>query len=96
MASLNASGASELRSIFLADWDPLLVGDAAQAQDEYDGYLGELGDLLHAGAGATAVTEYLAACEQKMGFRTTPAELTPVAAQITTWYASALPEAADD
>jgi hypothetical protein len=92
----NARGALELRTIFLTDWDPLLVGDAAQAQDEYDGYLGELGDLLRKGAGGKAVAEYLASCEGRMGFTTGPDELTDVAARITQWYSSAVAAAATD
>jgi hypothetical protein len=88
----DAAGEAELRTILLTQWDPLLVGDAAQAQDEYDGYLGELGDLLREGATSAAVSDYLASCEKRMGFIPQAAELTPVAGRIAEWYASALPE----
>ena len=85
----DATGSSELRTVLLTQWDPLLVGDAAQAQDEYDGYLEALGDLLREGAAGAAVSDYLAACEKSMGFIPQPDELTPVAGRITEWYASA-------
>ena len=92
----DASGSSELRTILLTQWDPLLVGDAAQAQDEYDGYLGELGDLLREGTTSGELRDYLASCEKRMGFIPQPEELTPVAGHIAEWYASANPELTTD
>jgi hypothetical protein len=88
----NDNGSWELRAIFLNDWDPIHVHDAAEAQDEYDGYLGVLGNLLRKGAGVKAVAEYLAWCEHQMGFETAPAQLTDVAGRVTSWYSAAMAE----
>lgn len=38
MKKLQAS----IREILLQEWDPIGVSDVAQAQDEYDSYLGEI------------------------------------------------------
>jgi hypothetical protein len=84
----NASGTPELRAILLADWDPLQVGDAAQAQDEYDDYVGVLGRLLRDGADTKAIADYLTSCERGFGFLTRPDQLTGVATRIASWYAS--------
>jgi hypothetical protein len=85
-----ARGRLELRAILLTDWDPLQVGDAAQAQDEYDDYVGVLGRLLWEGASTEAVADYLASCEQESGFLTRADQLTDVATRISSWYASAV------
>jgi hypothetical protein len=83
-----ARGRGELRAILLTEWDPLQVGDAAQAQDEYDDYVEVLSRLLREGAGTEAVADYLASCEQGFGFLTRPDQLTDVATRISGWYAS--------
>jgi hypothetical protein len=37
-----------IREILLRDWDPIEVGDVAEAQDEYDSYIpGIYGRLIH-------------------------------------------------
>jgi len=37
-----------IRKILLSDWDPIEVGDVAEAQDEYDSYIpGIYGRLIH-------------------------------------------------
>lgn len=35
-----------IRQILLKEWDPIGVADAPQAQDEYDGYIGQIYALL--------------------------------------------------
>jgi hypothetical protein len=82
------TGSLELRGILLTEWDPLLVGDAPQAQDEYDAYLAPLGSALRAGAGRQAVVDYLVDCEQRMGFKPSAAQLEGIAGQIVSWYES--------
>ena len=76
-----ARGKLELRAILTAR-DPLQVGDAAQAQGEYDDYVGVLGRLLWEGASTEAVADYLASCELEFGFLTRADQLTDVAARI--------------
>lgn len=44
-------GERELRCILMTAWDPIGVGDVAQAWDEYDGYLGGVAQQLLDGAG---------------------------------------------
>ncbi|MBN1396048.1 MAG: hypothetical protein JW959_13580 [Pirellulales bacterium] len=36
----------EIRRILLREWDPIGVADVAEAQDEYDGYVGQIHGLL--------------------------------------------------
>jgi hypothetical protein len=84
----DAQGSDELKAIFLEAWDPLLVGDSPQAQDEYDDYLAELGTLLSAGGTEPAVAEYLVGCEKQMGLDTSADSLLDVAGRIVSWYRS--------
>lgn len=48
-----------IRSLLLAEWDPIGVRDEAMAQDEYDQYLPTILDLLERRASATEVAGYL-------------------------------------
>jgi hypothetical protein len=54
--------------ILLEDWDPIGVQDVAEAQDEYDGYVGGVYRLLVSGASAREIAEHLCAIEaEQMG-----------------------------
>jgi len=35
-----------IRAVLLCDWDPIGVSHVAEAQDEYDGYVGEIYTML--------------------------------------------------
>jgi hypothetical protein len=85
----NDRGSWELRELLMTEWDPIHVRNAQGAQDEYDGYLGQLGGLLRKGASATGVAEYLAWAEGRMGFDTQPEDLAGVAEKVTRWYSAA-------
>jgi hypothetical protein len=50
---------SEIREILLKDWDPVGVGDIAEASDEYDGYVGGIYRLLALGADESKIVEHL-------------------------------------
>lgn len=43
----------------MTEWDPIGVKDEPNAQDEYDGYLGDVFVLLTSGAGDDRLLEYL-------------------------------------
>jgi hypothetical protein len=48
-----------IRHVLLNVWDPIGIKDEPKAQDEYDGYIGKLYDLLVSGAPDTDLVEYL-------------------------------------
>ena len=56
-----------IRRVFLEVWDPIGVGDEPHAQDEYDGYLGEMFELLMSKAPDAKLKEYLNRCVDGMG-----------------------------
>ena len=66
-----------IRQVLLHDWDPIGVADIAEAQDEYDDYIGGVYRLLAQGADAQAVAAHLAQIEgERMGLpSSTPARL---------------------
>jgi len=49
----------QIRHILLQSWDPIGIRDEPNAQDEYDGYIGKLYELLVRGAAYSEVVEYL-------------------------------------
>ncbi len=49
----------QIRHVLLAIWDPIGVKDEPNAQDEYDGYIGRLYELLTSNASDAELTEYL-------------------------------------
>jgi len=49
----------DIRYVFLQIWDPIGIKDEPNAQDEYDGYPGNLYELLVGGAPDTRIAEYL-------------------------------------
>ena len=60
---------SAIRGVLLEVWDPIGVRDAPYAQDEYDGYLGQIYDLLVSNAPDSKIAEYLYwVAHERMGF----------------------------
>jgi hypothetical protein len=59
----------QIRHVLLDVWDPIGVKDESKAQDEYDGYIGRLYDLLVSQAPDAELIEYLYwAAHNRMGF----------------------------
>jgi hypothetical protein len=56
-----------IRRVFMDVWDPIGVKDEPNAQDEYDGYLGRLFELLWASASNEELKKYLDWCVDRMG-----------------------------
>jgi hypothetical protein len=56
-----------IRRVFLDVWDPIGVRDEPNAQDEYDGYLGGMFELLMSNAPDAKLKEYLDWCVDRMG-----------------------------
>jgi len=50
---------SQIRKVLLDIWDPIGVRDEPNAQDEYDGYIGEVYDLLVKKATDQEITDRL-------------------------------------
>jgi hypothetical protein len=48
-----------IRHVFLEVWDPIGIANEPLAQDEYDGYLGPMFELLFAGADDDTLVNYL-------------------------------------
>jgi hypothetical protein len=48
-----------IRRVLLEEWDPIGVNDVAEAQDEYDSYIGGVHRLLASGASADQVEAHL-------------------------------------
>ena len=87
------TGGSELRHLLLEEWDPIGVRDVPEAQDEYDGYLGQIGSRLREGSHAEDIASYLDWAEfEHMGLGATPAARVrnrDVAAHVCSLYAEA-------
>ncbi len=49
----------EMRHVLLEVWDPIGIKDEPNAQDEYDGYIGKLYDLLVSHADDSRISDYL-------------------------------------
>ncbi len=49
----------EIRHVLLNVWDPIGVKDEPNAQDEYDGYIGRLYELLVSKAPQSELVNYL-------------------------------------
>ena len=50
---------ADIRQVLLKVWDPIGVKDEPYAQDEYDGYLGDVFELLTSRASDDRIIEYL-------------------------------------
>jgi hypothetical protein len=50
---------AQIQRVLLEVWDPIGVKDEPNAQDEYDGYIGGLHELIVSGAPDSELIEYL-------------------------------------
>ena len=50
---------AQIHNVLLDVWDPIGIKDEPNAQNEYDGYIGGLYDLLTSGAPDSALVDYL-------------------------------------
>ena len=58
----------EIRRVLLRHWDPIGISDEPNAQDEYDGYLGGVYELLVGGASDKQIADHLGRIvEERMG-----------------------------
>jgi hypothetical protein len=70
-------------AVLLRFWDPIGIQDVAEAQDEYDSYVGPVYRLLASGASAEQIAQYLSDEESALGVRAaTPSQLLPVATRL--------------
>lgn len=68
----------EIRRVFLDAWDPIGIQDEPNAQDEYDGYIGQIYDLLVSGAPDTELVDYLSwAVTEHMGLDRSKEDMLP-------------------
>jgi hypothetical protein len=57
----------------MSEWDPIGVKDIPEAADEYDGYLGDIFELIEGDAPPSEIAEYLRSVEsQSMCLPETP------------------------
>jgi hypothetical protein len=57
-----------IRRVFLDVWDPIRISDEPNAQDEYDGYIGRVFELLTTGGRDEEIIEYLLWATDRMGW----------------------------
>jgi hypothetical protein len=67
-----------IRHVFLNVWDPIGVDDAPNAQDEYDGYIGPIFELLVTGGSDRRIIDYLQWAVDRMGMDGSRASLQTV------------------
>jgi hypothetical protein len=56
-----------IRRVFLEVWDPIRIGDEPNAQDEYDGYIGRVFELLVTVGSDKEIIEHLLWATERMG-----------------------------
>ena len=72
-----------IRQVLLREWDPIGVRDVAEAQDEYDGYVGGVYRLLASDSSTLVIAEHLARIQtEAMGLRASARSLLPVAVRL--------------
>jgi hypothetical protein len=84
-----ARGGAGIRRVLMEEWDPIGVSGIPEAADEYDTYVGAVGELLHQGASAEKIEAYLREVrEERMGLTRSPAEDAerPIATRLVEWY----------
>jgi hypothetical protein len=60
---------AQIRHVLLSVWDPIGIRNEPNAQDEYDGYIGRLYELLASRAPDTELIDYLhCVAHDQMGF----------------------------
>lgn len=80
-------GGRELRELVMREWNP--IGHVPD--DEYDGYLGRIADLLRRGGSIEEVTVLLEGFRTRnMGLRPLPARDRHAATELVRWYAEAI------
>lgn len=68
----------QIRHVLLDVWDPIGVKDEPNAQDEYDGYVGPIFDLLSGGATDQQLTDRLLYfVNDRMGLQATLEQMRP-------------------
>ncbi len=68
----------QIRHVLLETWDPIGIRDEPNAQDEYDGYMGEVFDLLVRRAPDSAILDYLLwAANEHMGLSAKREDMLP-------------------
>ena len=78
-----------IRRILLNEWDPIGVGSAPEADDEYDSYAARVISLLEAGHCSPEIAELLADVEQiGMGLDARPIVCRTVAEHIVSEWAT--------
>jgi hypothetical protein len=83
------SGGREVRRILMEEWDPIGVSGIPEAIDEYDRYVGQVGQMLREAATAEAIAAYLAATRlETMGLLADDTSDRSVAATLRGWYDS--------
>lgn len=78
----------ELRQRVLHGWDPIGVSGVAEAEGEYDGYLGPLLRLLHEDSGERAIHDYLLSVLDRMGLRSAGDRESRFASDLHDWWRS--------
>src|SRR6266576_2488386 len=71
-----------IRRVFLEVWDPIRISDEPNAQDEYDGYIGRVFELLTTGGRDEEIIEYLLWATDRMGMDGSRASLQTVVAAL--------------
>jgi hypothetical protein len=71
-----------IRRVFLDMWDPIRVSDEPNAQDEYDGYIGRVFELLVAGGSDQEIIDHLLWATDRMGMDGSRASLQTVTAAL--------------
>jgi hypothetical protein len=71
-----------IRRVFLDVWDPIGISDEPNAQDEYDGYIGRIFELLTTGGRDEEIIEYLLWATDRMGMDGSRASLQTVVAAL--------------
>lgn len=62
----------EVRRVIMQVWDPIGVRDEPNAQDEYDGYLGKVYELLVGSSSDERIAQYLCSVvTERMALRAT-------------------------
>jgi hypothetical protein len=71
-----------IRRVLLEVWDPIGIGDEPNAQDEYDGYVGPIFELLAVGKSDRDIEQYLHSVVSGMGMDSSRVSLANVVAAL--------------
>jgi len=71
-----------IRRVLLEVWDPIGIGDEPNAQDEYDGYVGPIFELLAVGKSDSEIEQYLHVVVIGMGMDSSRVSLANVVAAL--------------